>query len=368
MFKKIVLLLMLVANTLLVQNQVLAKEQYTNDFYVDTIKKKIEKNWVIPHDATGKSAVVSFKVNPDGSVADVSILRSANNERFDKSAVEAVYKAIPIESSDDINEPINIQYFFSPVFVSATEVHDKSQSNIVNVSNRTAYINFTDYTDGLQNKLNANWKPKTLAKEKSAIASVQISKDGSLDNYYILKSSRSKKFDRDILDTIATSVPYDSFPAGINAPNTDIQLTFKYSCDKINEIKVYNHYVDADVKNIKGYDRYSKQAEKIVADCISNKRYFRQKDLIAEIKINKTGKLKYVKIVKSSNDSNFDRKILQTLQKTSFPPVPETIPFDDVTLNYEILTQRGHTFHDFIFDYLMYYGTTGLKSFSLSKS
>ncbi len=367
MIKKIFLLFMLVANVFLIQNTVFAEGQSSQDFYLDSIKKKIDRNWVIPSTAEGNSAVVSFTINSDGSVSNVKVLRSSKDDIFDHSVVKAVYKSLPLTTFAASEEPVNVQFFFSPIFLSATQVHEQNQSNIVNVANINPYINFSDYTDNLENKLSANWKPKATAKEQSAIVSINVDKDGALGNYYILKSSRNKKFDRVILDTIATSVPYDVFPDGINAPNTDIQLTFKSSCDKINDTPIYNNYVDARVMNIKGYDSYTKQAEKIVANSLKNKRCFRYKDLIAEIKINKSGKLNYVKIVKSSNDKNFDREILVTLQKTSFPPVPETIPFNDVTLNYEISTQRGATVRDFFVDYLMNYGTTGLKSFAIVK-
>lgn len=369
MIKKIILLGALLVNLLVYQNAAFAGNEYETTFYVNGIQKKIERNWLLPEDAKGKSAVVSFTVNNDGYVSNVNMVRSSDNDLFDKSVVSAVYKATPFHHPSDIEETLNIEFFFSPVFTSAEVLNDNSNdTKIINVSRISPYINFSDYTDSLQNKINDNWNPKSSAKEKTAIASIQIAKDGALNNFYIVKSSRNKNFDRDILDTIAASVPMDSFPEGINAPMTDIQLTFNYSKPNPKDKNVNSgHYVFANVMNIKGYDKYTQQAEQVLADSFKGKRYFHYKDLIVELKINKTGKLKYVKIQKSSGDKNFDRKMLAILQKTSFPPVPETIPFDDVTLNYEIVTQRGRTFNDFIFDYLIFGGTTGLKSFNLSK-
>ena len=369
MVKKTILLSILILCFIFIQNTTFAQEQYAQNFYINSIQKKIERNWMLPLEATGKSAVLSFTVNTDGSVSNVNILRSSGDYKFDKSVVASVYKPVLFESPIKIDEPINIQFFFSPIFTSATIINNQNQSNIVNIANKSPYINFSDYTDNLQNKINSNWNPKTLAKEKSAMASIKISKDGSLNDFYIIKSSRNKKFDRDIMDSIAKSVPMDAFPDEINAPSTDVQLTFNYNRSKLddNTTVVYNHYISANVMNIKGYDKYTKQAEKILADNFKDKRCFFYKDLVVELDINKVGKLKYVKIVKPSKDKNFDRKMLAILQKTSFPPIPETIPFNDVILNYEIITQRGRSFHDFIFDYLLYSGTTGLKSFSLSK-
>lgn len=379
MIKKIALLFMLIASILFVQNTSFASEPYAETFYTNAIKQKIDLNWVIPHDGNWKSAVVSFTVNPDGSISNVSIQRSAgkenasqneSNERFDKSVVTAIYKSVPFEQSVNFNKPVNVQFFFSPIFTTANVIHNQALSKTVNVSNRSAYINFTDYTNTLQDKINNNWKPKKIIKkEKHAIARVVIDKDGSLSDFYILKSSRHKKFDRDIYDAIAKSVPFNTFPANIDAPNTEIQLKFDYerTNSPVDGSPIYNHKVTASVLNTKGYDNYAKQAEKILASSLYGRRCFLFKDLIVELKINKVGKLKYVKVLKPSGDKfNFDRKTLATLQKASFPPIPETIPFDDVTLNYEIVTQRGRTFHDFVMDYGLYYCTRGLRSFCLT--
>lgn len=364
MIKKVFLLLMLVINFMLLQNPSFADTQYTQEFYLNNLQKKIESNWIIPLNDRTKSTVLSFSVNNDGSVYNVSIIRSSGDVDFDKSVVDSVYKATPFEKFVG-NKPINVQFFSSNLFTSVTTYTNPLQSHIVDVASRKSYIDFSGYTNNLQTKVNSNWKPKALS-TKSAIASITIDKDGSLDDFKIVKSSRDKKFDTNVLDAIANSVPMDAFPAGIDAPNTDVQLVFNYQRNKNKSDKnKFLHSVNASVMNVKGYDSYIQQVKRVLADSLKNKRYYRHKDIIVEIKINKTGKMKYVKIQKSSKDKNFDRKILAILEKCSFPPVPETIPLDDVTLKYEILTQRGRSFSDFVFDYLLYGGTTGLKSFGL---
>jgi len=365
MIKKIVLLLVLVLNFVFVQNNAFAKDEYVKDFYINAIKERVELNWLRPVDAEGKSAVVSFTVNTDGSVSNVSILRSSKNINYDKAAVRAVYKSAPFYLAAEYNEPVNIEFFFSPIFTMATAVGDKNESNIENVANvsdASAFIDFSAYTDALQDKINSNWCPKIMEENKQVIASMEVSKDGSLGKFYIVKSSRDKKFDREILDTIANSVPYDAFPDGIKAPATKVQLEFNL---EHSTVKTINHSVKASVMNVKGYDKYIAQVEDVLADSLKNKRYYRYKDLTVEIKINKVGKLKYVKIIKPSTDKKFDRKVLAILQETSFPSIPETIPFEDVTLNYEIVTQKEYTASYFVFDYLFNLGTVGLKPFGL---
>lgn len=341
MMKKIVLLLMVVINLGLANIPVLANENYSQTFFINALQKQIERNWLRPLNDAGKSTVVYLTANPDGTVSNVNLLRSSGNDQFDASTIDSVYKAFPFAQATTLEAPLNIEFFFSPIFTTANAVSDKIQSNIVNVSNKSPYINFSDYTDTLQNRINANWKPKQSRKERSAIATVKIGNDGALENFYLVKSSRNRKFDRSVIDSITSSVPMDAFPQGIDAPNTDVQISFNVDHSKLQDKTVINNkYVIANVMNIKGYDKYTKLAERILAESFRGKRCLFYKDLVVELRINKVGKLKYVKIKKASKDKRFDRKMLAILRKTSFPPIPETIPFNDVVLNYEIVTGR----------------------------
>ncbi len=357
MLKKI-LLLTAIAFTF-IQNNAFAQEEYMQKFYVNAIKDKIESNWLRPENINGKSAVLAFTVNTDGAIANASILRSSGNDNFDKSALRALYKAVPFDLATKYNKPISIELYISPLLSIANSVGEENDSNIVNVANTNPYIDFSQYTADFEKKLNSNWQPKASPKERTAIVSVNIGKDGSLGDFRIVKTSRSKKFDTDILYTISDSVPYDSFPDSINADNTDIQVVFTKTKTE--------QTVKASVVNVKGYDKYIAQVEKILADALKNKRYYFHKDLIVELKINKVGKLKYVRMLSPSTDKNFNRKILAIVQKTEFPPVPETIPFEDVTLKYQIVTQKEYNLRYFVIEYLMNFARVELKPFGLKE-
>lgn len=370
MMKKLFLLVSLLVGFILTQHFASAQDQYTKAFLINSVQKKVELNWFLPYDNQGKSSVVSFTVLDDGTVTNLEILRSSGDKKFDASVISAIYQSVPFEAAQNLDSPVKIKFFFSSLFTTAEETGNVVSSNVLNVSNADPYINFSDYTETLQNKVNANWRPKADSKSREAIANVNIGKDGALNDFSIIKSSKNKKFDQEVLDSIARSVPMDAFPYGINASNTDVQLTYTLNKPQSKtdlETSKYEKYVQANVMNIKGYDKYTKLVERILADDFKNMRYFRNKDLIVEMKINKVGKLKYVKVVKSSGDENFDRDVIAVLSKNSFPPVPDTIPFDDVILNYEIVTQRGLTFKDYVVDYLLYGRTTGLKAFNLAK-
>lgn len=362
MVKKIVLLFTLVVCFAGFQASAIAQVQTAKDVYLINLQKKVQANWLTPQNSEGKSAVVAFTVNSDGSFSEIDILRSSSDKNFDTSAVNAINKAglyAPVEIAD---APLKVEFFFSPLFTSYT-VDSVVDPNIVNVANTTQDADFSAYTVDLQNKVNSNWNPGKFKKVKETIAYIKVDKDGSLSDFGIIKSSRNKKYDRAILDTIAKSVPMEALPDGLGVDSTNVQLTF--NCVREKGKLGYVHNVNASIKNIKGAEAYTEQVDAIIAAALKGKRYYHHKDVVLELVINKTGKLKYVKMQKSSKDKNFDRKILATVQKASFPQIPSELGMDSIKFNYEIVTQRGYSFHDFVCDYVLSLGTKGLKAFSL---
>lgn len=368
MMKKIALLFMLVLNIVFVQNTVQAQGEYDKDLYMTNIQKKIEANWIIPSKSTGKSAVISILLDQDGFVTDAEILRTSNDDAFDKSAIDAVFKPRSFGPLVNGKNTLNIQFFFSPIFTSMTTVDDTKQilnpknSNIVNVANTTPNTDLTDYTSNLVNQIYSNWNPKSKKHEREAIADIKIGKDGTLKNISLIKSSNNCAFNKQILDTISNSLPVNALPAGYNQDDANIRLNFQYS-GTTKENKIGTHDIRANVKIINGYDKYTKQVEDVIADSLKGRRVLFHKDLLLEMTINKNGQLKYVKVKTPSKDKNFDRTTLSILQKTSFPPIPQEMGLDNITLNYEVVTQRGYTWRDFLDHYILHLGTTELKSF-----
>jgi len=339
MTKKLFLLLMLIFNIVITQNSVSADEQYKNDYVVNSIKNKVETNWIRPTQAPSISAVISFDVNTDGSVSPVSVVRSSDDQVFDESVVKAVYKSVPFEYSSVINKPVSMEIFFSPSFTVANEITNKTlDNNIVNVSNTNNVIDFSEYLISLQNKINKNWTPAAFSKERNNIALIKIDKDGALSNPSILEPSHDINFDQSTLDAIAKSVPMDAFPANIAAPTTNVQLCFHYKKSKENRKKVETHYVTASVLNVEGYDKYTNLVEKVLKNNLQNQNTIFEKRLVFEAEINSIGKLKYVKILEPSTSKSFNIAVREILENSSFPQFPEAINSDSIKLKYELIT------------------------------
>lgn len=390
--KKIALVITLILYFGFVQNFAFAEDTYAKKMYLDNMVKTINANWLTPLDAKGKSSVIAFMLDQNGNISNVKMLRSSDDDQFDDSTMSALCKTDTFGPLVDGEDMLYVKAFFSPVFTSVTasqqlpNVQPDNNSNITNVSNSANVPNpanvtntsnvtnapnitnavqssdFSDYDTTLQNQINANWKPKSAIK-RNAVMTLELSKDGSMNSIALVKSSKNGKFDMSVLESILKSVPLASLPSGYNEDSKKIQLNFNYVPAK--NIQTASHNIVANSKNIIGYDEYTKQIDEIIADAIGDRRYYRQKDLMLEINIDKIGKIRYVKIVNPSNDKKFDLKMLAMIWNVTFPPIPDNMGIDNITLNYEILTQREQTLHAFIFDYLLCLGTTGIKSFSI---
>ena len=420
MFKKNILLSLLILNFVLTQNMSFAQDIRDQKMYTDNLQKKIEANWLdtikperkniltlFPQNQDSyKSAVISFIINKNGSVSNVDILRSSGDEIFDSSVIAAIYKALPFERLAGDEDSLNIQYFFSPIFTNASIVTEENvlantstpqstttqiktpvnneinsqattqaptpttDKNIVNVSNTTPCIDFTLYAKNLQEKIDSNWNPKSFIKERNATIRLNIDKDGSIEDIKIQKSSNRKNFDFEIVNSIMKSVPLEALPAGLEAKSKNIQINFSYR--KIIGRNIPQKCVVANINPQNGYDEYIEQVEEIVSQRLKDKSYFCKKDIIVEMNIDKTGKLVYVKIKNDSPRDNFikrefNRKTLLTLQKTSFPVIPNKMGVDDITISYRILTQRKRLFFNFICDYAWNFFRTGLESYCIQK-
>lgn len=372
MIKKVVLLLGLLLNFVFIQNNVFAQVQNPKNVYLDNLHTKIVSNWLVPAYSKDKSTVISFTVNNEGTISNVQMERSSGDDDFDQSAVAAIYKSDSFGPFVYSGNMLNLQFFFSPVFTDVIEVgaisqlFDPSNPRVINIADK--YINFDDYAENLQNKITPNWNPKSLKSHRSALISVKVDKDGTLDSMEVLKSSNKKKFDYEVLDSVMRSVPLDPLPDNLQADYKNILLNFSYQ--RTRDENVPKKRIIANINGQEGYDKYIENVDKVIAAKIKDKKYFCKKDVMLEMNIEKDGKLKYVKIKNPTkhldfNKRDFNRKLLVSMQKTSFPPIPDEMGTNNITLDCRILTQRKRKFINLISDYIGNLFRTGLESFSV---
>lgn len=366
MIKKIALVVTLVLYFAMLQNCAFADDTYSKKMYLDNMEKTLNYNWLTPLDSKGKSAVISFLVDRNGNISNVKMLRSSEDDQFDNSAMTVIFKTASFGPLVDNQDTLYVKAFFSQLFTSVTasnQLPGTIPENNINIANTNTGVDFNEYDTTLENQINANWSPKTLKSKRKAVMTVELSNDGSLNTISLVKSSQNGQFDMSVLESILKSVPLAPLPAAYRADSKIVQLNFNYERSK--DKKTVEHHITANTKNIVGYDNYTKKIDAIIADTLGDRRYYHQKDLMLEINVDKIGKIRYAKIVKPSKDKHFDLKMLSLIWDVTFPPIPDIMGVDNITLNYEILTQRERTLHAFIFDYLLCLGRTGIKSFSV---
>lgn len=96
---------------------------------------------------------------------------------------------------------------------------------------QTTATDLKAYVKEVSTILNKNWFPPKSKIDKQAIAILTIGKDGSLQKYYMAKSSGDDLTDRSIINAVKKSVPYPKFPK-LDKPSDVIKLQFVFDCSR----------------------------------------------------------------------------------------------------------------------------------------
>ena len=68
---------------------------FTYGYYLDRLLSLIDANWVRPSMGSGVRAIVSFRIQRDGSLSDLRVSESSGYNSFDLAALRAVQNAAP---------------------------------------------------------------------------------------------------------------------------------------------------------------------------------------------------------------------------------------------------------------------------------
>jgi colicin import membrane protein len=63
--------------------------------YTQRLQRRVQESWIVTEKKPGLTASVSFKIQPDGEVQDVELMKSSGDGAFDQSVLRAVRKAAP---------------------------------------------------------------------------------------------------------------------------------------------------------------------------------------------------------------------------------------------------------------------------------
>lgn len=91
----------------------LENQDFNYDYYIAQMQSSIEQNFTRPPVAAGVRAVISFRIQRDGSIADLAVRESSGFDTYDLTALRAVQNAAP----------------FPPLPRAYTAVHDSLSVN-----------------------------------------------------------------------------------------------------------------------------------------------------------------------------------------------------------------------------------------------
>jgi colicin import membrane protein len=64
--------------------------------YNDQIQRRVQTNWVVAEKKPGLVATVSFRIQPDGEMLDVELVKPSGDTAFDQSVVRAIKRTNPL--------------------------------------------------------------------------------------------------------------------------------------------------------------------------------------------------------------------------------------------------------------------------------
>lgn len=208
------------------------------------------------------------------------------------------------------------------------------KNNVVQIKdsdkNDADNIDFKPYMKSLQKKIKSNWHPIHSNESKRIVVLFKINKNGTLEKLKIYKPSGNASLDKEALDAVLRSTPFDSLPKEFKGNSIDIQFTFDYN------VFDANNY--SDNKNSSGYQKI---VEAIISHSLPKRLSFRDKCLVLRITIEKNGKLESVQVIHSSKDKNFDNLYVSAVKKCSFPTFPDSLNSEKFSMDYIVQVKRS---------------------------
>ena len=88
-------------------------------------------------------------------------------------------------------------------------------------------IDLSKYLSGMESKVRPNWRPAFRQDDRRTVLTFNIEKDGRVTGLRVTQSSGSPEVDRESLDAIEKSAPFDPLPSDF--PLDSLEITFSFN-------------------------------------------------------------------------------------------------------------------------------------------
>ncbi len=227
------------------------KEKETNfdevnfDLYMDTLQKKIKKNWKPFHINKSATAVISFRIAKDGSMSYCNVFKSSGIDSFDDIALRAVHFSAPFNPLPEKynGDFVNIEFKFEyNVYGSKAKINrysisehkhnfvnysiaESSPSKLIerNLQSRECKRVFKNYMKDVSTIISS----MTFSLYKPSIVRIKffIQKDGTVTGPKISASNGNKLFNNEVLGQIK-NLQFNPIPSELNLESIPVEYQF----------------------------------------------------------------------------------------------------------------------------------------------
>lgn len=196
----------------------------------------------------------------------------------------------------------------------------------------TNSINWNNYIDNINDKINSNWRPPQEAGVKNVVVSYEIDKAGDLINYEIIESSGSILSDNAAIEAIKNSAPFEPLPEEYKGKSLSVEYKFKHNFIDCTEEKSYDEYDDKKLSQWKAYMHNLNNQIKtnwVLLNANNSDK------IVTNITISKAGKLLESEILESNETDDINRTVLSAIENSApFEPLPEDFDGESITVEY----------------------------------
>lgn len=205
-------------------------------------------------------------------------------------------------------------------------------------------VDFDTYMRYLQRKVQLKWYPPICDDNKKTVIAFSIAKNGMLFNSKILNSSGDETFDKAAMEAVDGAVPLMTLPTEVKPNFVEMQFTFD-SNPLSNNCHCFSYYgtesnhfknVSNGSSSAAAYTYYQEQIDKIISLNVPQKQYYFVKNSSVSLGLDKSGKVQYANLVKSSGSEHYDESVISSLKACEFPPIPNSLNIDSIDFNYTL--------------------------------
>lgn len=159
--------------------------------YANHLQDKINSNWNPISGKEQMDAIISVKINKDGTINDMKVQKSSGKKNFDMDILDSVMKSVPL---DPLPADLQVDYKDVQLNFMYEKTEDKTAPRkyvVANIKNQDGY---DEYIEQVEKIISIKLKDKHYFCKKDILLEMNINKDGKLMYVKIKNASLEDNF------------------------------------------------------------------------------------------------------------------------------------------------------------------------------